>query len=542
MRCQEVKPKIYALADGETVNGSQPALYLHLSGCPGCQEEAGRAREITRLLQHSLTQIDPPCDLRALVIPKLNDECSNASEKKFKRVGRKVLALVAGVVFLVGAGFASLASKRIAPDLAEAPPAYEERTGPQGGPQYGPAPGGEEESEKPGLEPGEKADGQRSSAKKEDRPGKGGSLPVPGTPSPGVVPTWGLMEAAGGERVYLGGGAIVYPFLASETASYVRPAWSVGGQEIWYFCEEPGSAGQYAAWKVSPDGRERAPLWPEGQGISLNYGGGVWLPTGDRVVYVSSSGGYLELRSKTVSGQDMLLTPAEGETPSRYWAYWPVVSSAGEIAYLTDRFGNIDIMVVNGEGKSWRLTDTPGRELYPSWSPGGRFIAYQYSWTDGEGRHDRVYVSTRDGKSSWPVTPDMGGDLLVSSWSPDENYLAINVGVTEARPGVRQKGIWLVSRNGGGLVQLTDLGGGNFVSWSPDGKKIAFTDGWGNMYVAHLEGLRMTGIERVTPEADAEGVSFAVWSFNSDQLLLEWRRPGTAKRGIWVVELGEKSE
>ncbi|MBC7344535.1 MAG: zf-HC2 domain-containing protein, partial [Clostridia bacterium] len=117
MRCQEVKPKIYALADGETVNGSQPALYLHLSGCPGCQEEAGRAREITRLLQHSLTQIDPPCDLRALVIPKLNDECSNASEKKFKRVGRKVLALVAGVVFLVGAGFASLASKRIAPDL-----------------------------------------------------------------------------------------------------------------------------------------------------------------------------------------------------------------------------------------------------------------------------------------------------------------------------------------------------------------------------------------------------------------------------------------
>ncbi len=82
----------------------------------------------------------------------------------------------------------------------------------------------------------------------------------------------------------------------------------------------------------------------------------------------------------------------------------PVGSGRGTIAFYSDR---------DGSGVR-QLTDTPGFDENPAWSPDGTRIVYQ---TDRDGNFE-IYVMNADGGNQHALAVHLGNDLWPSWVSP----------------------------------------------------------------------------------------------------------------------------
>jgi Tol biopolymer transport system component len=150
----------------------------------------------------------------------------------------------------------------------------------------------------------------------------------------------------------------------------------------------------------------------------------------------------------------------------------PVWSPDGRrIAFFSRRNGNTDIYVMNPDGTGVRrLTQSPNYDFTPDWSPDGKHIVYMSFPPAPEGKRppQRLYVMNADGGRRRPLTPDIraAGN---PDWSPDGRRIAFE----------SDYGIYLVNADGSGLRRLTRStrgpGWDSEPAWSPDGRWIAFT-------------------------------------------------------------------
>jgi Tol biopolymer transport system component/DNA-binding winged helix-turn-helix (wHTH) protein len=101
-------------------------------------------------------------------------------------------------------------------------------------------------------------------------------------------------------------------------------------------------------------------------------------------------------------------------------------------------------------------------QVSPSFSPDGTSVVYS---ADVDGT-PHLFVSTLDGNSERQLTNGEAGEAQ-PSWSPDGKRIAFT--------SVRKSGIWLIDLNGGQPLPLTTFG--SRASWSPDGAEIAFQSG-----------------------------------------------------------------
>ena len=84
------------------------------------------------------------------------------------------------------------------------------------------------------------------------------------------------------------------------------------------------------------------------------------------------------------------------------------------IAFTSDRDGNSDIYVMNADGSDvTRLTENPGHDWRPDWSPDGQLIAFT---SERDGDLD-IYVMNADGSGVTQLTNNPGYDLD-PAWSP----------------------------------------------------------------------------------------------------------------------------
>src|SRR5205085_6903672 len=138
--------------------------------------------------------------------------------------------------------------------------------------------------------------------------------------------------------------------------------------------------------------------------------------------------------------------------------------------------GDLWVVDANG-GEARRLTSDPGLELFPHFSPDGKQIAFtgEYSGTK------QVYVMDADGgvprqltfyNDVGPLPPRGGVDNRVLDWTPDGKSILFN---PHRLPWSDRMPAHYVIPFEGGMETKLPIPEGSAGSYSPDGKRLAFT-------------------------------------------------------------------
>lgn len=120
-----------------------------------------------------------------------------------------------------------------------------------------------------------------------------------------------------------------------------------------------------------------------------------------------------------------------------------------------------------GDGLARRLTSHPGDELFPKFSPDGKWIAFTGEY---DGNAD-VYVIPAEGGEPRRLTFHPANDQVLGS-TPDSQKVLFRS--TRASYTPRYQQLFLVPL-AGGLPEQLPLPQAGLTSFSPDGKKLAFT-------------------------------------------------------------------
>jgi hypothetical protein len=146
-------------------------------------------------------------------------------------------------------------------------------------------------------------------------------------------------------------------------------------------------------------------------------------------------------------------------------------------------------------GAQTRLTEDPGEDFSPSWSPDGTRLAF-VSTRDG---NSEIYVMNADGSGQTRLTNNTAGDIS-PVWSPNGSQ----IGFVSNRDGNDE--IYLMNPDGSNQTNLTqNPADDSSFSFSPDGSLLAFSstreDSDFEIYVMNAGG---TGAVRLTntPGAD----------------------------------------
>jgi len=184
------------------------------------------------------------------------------------------------------------------------------------------------------------------------------------------------------------------------------------------------------------------------------------------------------------------------------------------ILFESYRDGNTEVYMMNPDGSSQtNLTNNPGSDYQPCWSPDGTKIAFE-TYRDGNGE---IYVMNADGTGQTNLTNNLDWDGW-PSWSPDGTKIAFEtnrdadmVPLTvdpKFHPPINRE-IYVMNADGSGQTNLTnnpDWDG--WASWSPDGTKIAFhrtLGGGGGMYV-----------EGIDPQVSFDGENREIYVMNAN--------------------------
>ena len=178
------------------------------------------------------------------------------------------------------------------------------------------------------------------------------------------------------------------------------------------------------------------------------------------------------------------------------------------IVFMSDRdadtpwpIGDMDLYVVNAADGSGtvRLTNAPGDEARPKYSPNGAKIAYTKRRDTGDLSGFSIHVMDADGGNDRQITPD-AMEAAGNDWSPDGNRIAFHDNFCIVRlPTCSPSNIWVVKSNGKGMKQLTFDSGGAYnmePTWSPDGRRLAFEHGADSLSMTDIHVMNADGTGR----------------------------------------------
>ena len=118
-------------------------------------------------------------------------------------------------------------------------------------------------------------------------------------------------------------------------------------------------------------------------------------------------------------------------------------------------------------GEARRLTSHPGDELYPKFSPDGKWIAFTGEY---DGNAD-VYIIPAEGGEPRRLTYHPSNDMVLG-WTPDSKKVLFRSNRNSAPPAQITR-LFLVSIDGG-LPEMLPVPRASLTSFSPDGEKIAY--------------------------------------------------------------------
>ncbi|MFQ5865579.1 MAG: DPP IV N-terminal domain-containing protein [bacterium] len=148
-----------------------------------------------------------------------------------------------------------------------------------------------------------------------------------------------------------------------------------------------------------------------------------------------------------------------------------------KVAFESWRDGNSEIYIMNPDGsEQTRLTNNPAYDGYPRWSPDGKKIAFV---SDRDGNPE-IYIMNSNGSNQTRLTNHPAEDMS-PTWSPDGSMIAFNTrrfeggGSEILRRNIEAGQTWGLNPSRLTFSKPTNSAlADDFISWSPDGKQIAF--------------------------------------------------------------------
>jgi eukaryotic-like serine/threonine-protein kinase len=161
------------------------------------------------------------------------------------------------------------------------------------------------------------------------------------------------------------------------------------------------------------------------------------------------------------------------------------------ITHFSDRSGRFELWNVRPDGSELRqLTDVGG--VYAAWSPDGTRIATT-AYADAHIRSIYIFDPHRppgeDNRRVLTGLKDDRGGFIVTSWSPDGDWIAGQVGV----PG---KGVAVYDVRTGTYERVADFG--EWPTWLPDSRRLLFVDRGKDFYVVDTRTRAVRKIWSVT--------------------------------------------
>jgi TolB protein len=322
---------------------------------------------------------------------------------------------------------------------------------------------------------------------------------------------------------------------------------------IFYGCGQAGSSPEQGQGEGAGELKSAVPVGPEhlkstkpvsaGQQLAFSVRGGGYYPTAmdpaDSNLYAMDPAG--SNATRLTDGADPDWSP-DGEQIA-YTRYLkepnPAASSARASASADPYTETPSIFVMNSDGSGGRqLLNKAAVE--PAWSPDGKKIAFTL-YTPGKRYKDigylycGIYVMNSNGSGTPKKLATGPGCASDPAWSPDGKRIAYTNGEgVDETGGSDTTDVYVVNAPGeeGGTDQpraLTDsaLGTAGGPSWSPDGTEIAFTfegnivNGRGGIYKMNADGSNETPLALTQGMNPKESVE--VWDHKSAP---EWSPDG----------------
>ncbi len=211
-----------------------------------------------------------------------------------------------------------------------------------------------------------------------------------------------------------------------------------------------------------------------------------------------------------------------------------------QVAFRSRRDGSSDIFIMGSDGSHPKNlirdpADSYDDEFEPAWHPGGELIAL---YTDRfqpplgncrGGVHHLAFMPVTGGSEYIQHFDDLAGEQESLSWSPDGKFLAFTSVCNES-----YAQIYLWEQATRQVSQLTE-GESGFANptWSPDGRFMAMTssrEGNGDIFILELSIGELTNLTR-HPARDTQ----PSWSPDSKQIAFTTNRDGNDE--IYVINL-----